>query len=150
MIEKDPRRRPAVHIRRLLPATPQEVFDAWTNPDDMREWMCPGSTSLVSVQLEVRIGGRFRIVMHDETGDIVHTGEYREIQPPERLVFTWRSQGTHNTDTLVTVELHPQGEETELVLTHELLPDTVAAGNHEHGWRSVVEKLARHLGRATK
>lgn len=149
MTEQDHSQRPMVRIRRLLAATPQEVFDAWTNPDAMREWMCPGTISLVSVQLEVRIGGRFCIVMHDGTGDIVHTGEYREIQPPARLVFTWRSQGTQNTDTLVTVELHPHGEETELVLTHELLPDTVALGTHEHGWRSIVEKLTRHLGKAT-
>lgn len=147
MTEKEPRQRPVVRIHRLMPATPREVFDAWTNPDCMQEWMCPGSTSLASVQLDVRIGGSFRIVMRDETGDVVHTGEYREIRPPERLVFTWRSPNTYNKDTLVTVELHPKGKKTELVLTHELLPDAVVAGTHEHGWRSIVEKLAIHLSR---
>jgi len=148
MTEKDLNQRQVLRLRRLLPATPQEVFDAWTDADDMREWMCPDTTSLVSVQLEVRIGGRFRIVMRDDTSDIVHTGEYREIRPPERLVFTWCSRGTQNTNTLVTVELHPHGKETELVLTHELLPDAEAARSHGDGWRSIVEKLARHLGRA--
>ncbi|MGH7965219.1 MAG: SRPBCC family protein, partial [Candidatus Binatia bacterium] len=57
---------PVVRIRRRLPATPQEVFDAWTDPESMKDWMCPGTTTLAAVELDVRIGGKFRIVMRDE------------------------------------------------------------------------------------
>ncbi len=139
--------RPILCVRRLLPATPQEVFEAWTDPASMYEWMCPESIILAEVQLDVQLGGRFRIVMHSEKGDLVHSGEYREIRPPSKLVFTWRSLGTHEKETLVSVELYPRGDETELVLTHEWLPDEVALENHTQGWRSIMERLHAHLSR---
>ena len=107
--------------------------------------MCPGTTTLAAVELDVRVGGKFRIVMRDEDGDHTHMGEYREIRPPERLVFTWHSTATRGETTLVTVEFHPKGEETELVLTHERLPDEEAAAQHTRGWQSIAEKLADHL-----
>lgn len=134
-----------VRIHRLLPATPQEVFAAWTDPQSMKEWMCPGTTTVAAVELDVRVGGTFRIVMRDENRDLTHTGEYREIRPLERLVFTWRSNATHDNATLVTIEFHPRGEETELVLTHTRLPDEQAVESHTKGWQSIVEKLADHL-----
>ena len=134
-----------IHLQRLLPASPQEVFDAWLDPESLRQWFCPGTVSLASVDLDVRVGGHFRIVMRDDNKDLVHTGTYREIAPPRRLVFTWRSSGTYDQETLVTVELHARGEMTELELTHTLFPDRTTASNHEHGWQSIVEKFACHL-----
>jgi uncharacterized protein YndB with AHSA1/START domain len=134
-----------IHLQRLLPASPQEVFAAWTDPESLRQWFCPGTVSLTSLELDVRVGGHFRIVMQDETKDLVHTGTYREIDPPRRLVFTWRSSGTYDQETLVTVELHARGAMTELELTHTLFPDGTTASNHERGWQSIVEKLAHHL-----
>ncbi len=148
---------PLVRICRLLPATPQEVFAAWTEAESLREWMCPGSTTVATAELDVRIGGCFRIVMRGEEGDFVHTGEYREINPPERLVFTWNStliRGevslSRHGATLVTVEFHPQGEETELVLTHEWLSDDYYAAGYSQGWQSIAVKLEAYLQSRTK
>jgi uncharacterized protein YndB with AHSA1/START domain len=134
-----------IRLQRLLPASPQEVFNAWIDPESLRQWFCPETQSLTSVELDVQVGGHFRIVMRDETKDFVHTGTYREIDPPQRLVFTWRSSGTYDQETLVTVELHAQGKMTALELTHALLPDGDAVEKHERGWQSILEKLARHL-----
>ena len=141
----EPTPKPMIRLQRLLPASPQEVFDAWTDPKSLQQWFCPGTVSLASVDLDVRVGGHFRIVMRDETKDLLHTGTYREIDPPQRLVFTWRSSGTYDQETLVTVELHPRGTKTELVLTHERLPDASSAGKHEEGWQDVVRKLTVYL-----
>jgi uncharacterized protein YndB with AHSA1/START domain len=140
--------KPMIRLQRLLPASPQEVFDAWTDPESLQQWFCPGTVSLTSVELDVRVGGQFRIVMRDAAKDLLHTGTYREINPPQRLVFTWRSSGTYDQETLVTVELHPRGNNTELVLTHEQLPDASSAGKHEEGWQGVVRKLAVYLSAA--
>ena len=141
----EPTPKPVIRLQRLLPASPQEVFDAWTDPESLQQWFCPETVSLAKVELDVRVGGHFRIVMRDETKDLAHTGEYREIVPPQRLVFTWRSSGTYDQETLVTVEFHGRGKMTEIELTHELLPDVDAAGSHTRGWQSIMEKLARHL-----
>jgi uncharacterized protein YndB with AHSA1/START domain len=131
-----------IRLHRLLPASPQEVFDAWTDPESLQQWLCPGTVSVTHVELDVRVGGHFRIVMREATKDLVHTGEYREIAPPQRLVFTWRSSGTYDQETLVTIELHSRGNKTELVLTHERFPDASSAGKHKDGWQDIVRKLA--------
>ena len=141
----EPTLKPMIRLQRLLPASPQEVFDAWIDPESLRQWFCPGTVSLASVELDVRVGGHFCIVMRDETKDLAHTGEYREITSPRRLVFTWRSSATYNQETLVTIELHPKGNETELVLTHERLLDASSAEKHEGGWQDAVRKLAVYL-----
>jgi len=146
MTEKHSAIPPIIRLSRLLPATPQEVFDAWLDPESVKSWMCPGAQTAPIVELDARVGGSFRVVMRDERGDFSHTGEYREIRPPERLVFTWRSNATRNEETLVTVEFSPRGDETELVLTHERLPDEPAVVGHTQGWQSIMEKFARYLG----
>ncbi len=83
--------------------------------------------------------------MRGAQGDVEHTGQYREIRRPERLVFTWISSHTAGRETLVTIELRAQGRNTELTLTHEGLPDDEAQRRHQAGWTSIVEKLAALL-----
>ena len=136
-----------IRISRLLPATPEEVFAAWTDPVSLKEWMCPGTQTVASVSLDLRVGGTFEIVMRRENSDFVHVGEYREIRPPERLVFTWQSAATLQRETLVTVELFPRGKQTELVLQHELLPDEQSASQHQDGWQGIIEKFGIYLGK---
>jgi uncharacterized protein YndB with AHSA1/START domain len=137
---------PVIRITKLLPATPEEVFAAWTDPASLKEWMCPGPVTSATASLDLRVGGRFQIVMHRENSDASHVGEYREISPPNRLVFTWQSDGTLQQETLVTIELLPRGKQTELVLVHELLPNEHSAAQHTIGWQNIVEKLAGVLG----
>ena len=108
--------------------------------------MCPGTVTSATATLDLQVGGRFQIVMHRENSDAIHVGEYREISPPKRLVFTWQSDGTLQQETLVTVELFPRGKQTELVLVHELLPTEHSAGQHTIGWQDIVEKLGAVLG----
>lgn len=141
---------PVLRIVRRLPASPEEVFDAWIDVDSLREWMCPGTSHVSAAEVDPRVGGRFRIVMRNEAGDTAHSGEYRELRRPERLAFTWISEHTLDRETLVTVELRAVGEETELTLTHERLPDDDARRKHERGWTGIVEKLAARLGERTE
>ncbi len=130
-----------LRIVRRLPATPAEVFAAWTDADSLKAWMCPGLTHVSTAELDVRIGGHFRIVMRQGEKETVHTGTYHEIHPPERLVFTWSSTLTRGETTRVTVELRPEGDATELVLIHENLPDAEVAVQYDRGWHSIVAKL---------
>ena len=133
-------------VRKLLPATRDEVFAAWTDAESLRQWMCAGDATEARATLDVRVGGTFRIDMIAGSAVYEHTGEYLEVDPPRRLVFTWVSRGTNHRRTVVTVELHEDGDETELVLTHEGLPSAEAARQHRAGWSSIVEKLAAELG----
>ena len=135
-------------IRKLIAATREEVFQAWTDPESMRHWM-RGREDMQEAEahLDVRPGGTFRITMKGKERNYEHTGQYRVVEPPSRLVFTWISKATDEQETIVTVELKPHGTECELTLTHEKLPGKEAASNHENGWTRIVELLARYLAK---
>jgi uncharacterized protein YndB with AHSA1/START domain len=134
-----------VVLERILSAPPPEVFRAWTDPARLRVFMCPGEVSSTDVEADVRVGGRFRLVMHRGGDALVHTGEYRIVDAPTRLAFTWYSPATGPGGSLVTITLAPHAKGTRLVLTHEQLPGDESAKAHTRGWTDILEKLARHL-----
>ena len=128
-----------VEIHRRLPASIGEVFRWWTEPELLGEWMTPVGT--VEADVDLRVGGRLRVVMKGDGRVIEHTGEYLEIDPPRRLVFTWVSEYTGSVPSVVTVELQAAGDaETDLRLTHSRLPDS-AARFHRGGWDVMLDRL---------
>jgi uncharacterized protein YndB with AHSA1/START domain len=134
---------PRAHVKRIVAAPAADVFAAWTDPTAMAQWMTPSGTAIAEVDL--RVGGRFRLVMADEHVRIEHTGEYQVIQPPELLVFTWCSEFTGMQDTRVTVRLTKRGShETEIEVTHELATDGEAS-SHGAGWGQLLGRLQAHL-----
>jgi uncharacterized protein YndB with AHSA1/START domain len=135
-----------VEIRRRLPAPVSEVFRWWTEADRLEEWMSPAGS--VEAQVDLRVGGAFRITMKSEGTVIDHAGEYLEIDPPRRLVFSWSSAYTGPRPSLVTVELEPDGEDATLLrLVHTQLPDAVA-DSHRGGWGKMLDRLFRQMLRA--
>jgi uncharacterized protein YndB with AHSA1/START domain len=138
-----------VTVRKFLPASREEVFDAWLDAEGMRQWMCPGPVTSAEVTLDPRVGGQFRIVMTAPRAEFINTGEFLLLDRPAILKFTWISSRMANEETLVTVELFPRGQECELVLTHERVPPKHSARELEYGWGTIIEKLQR-IVRATQ
>ncbi|WGS53331.1 SRPBCC domain-containing protein [Paraburkholderia sp. D15] len=141
-----------VQVKRVLPASREEVFDAWLDPEGMREWMLPGTVKRCDVMLEPRVGGRFHIFMASARVEYVHSGEYRVLERPSKLVFTWVSSRMAQQETLVTVELFERGqgdgggEQCEIVLTHERVPLDHSGKGLGVGWKQMLDKLAQRLG----
>jgi uncharacterized protein YndB with AHSA1/START domain len=133
---------PGLIVKRLLPASPEEAFAAWTDPVALSRWMSPFGSAIASVNLQV--GASFRIVMVGPDREIEHTGEYLEIDPPHRLVFTWRSPYTGPIPSQVTVELRPHAGGTELTLIHTQLPDG-EVDSHRGGWGGILDHLDAYL-----
>jgi uncharacterized protein YndB with AHSA1/START domain len=139
---------PATHklvVRRKLPAPREAVYAAWTDPQSIREWMCPGEVVSAEAKLDVRVGGSYRILMKGGKEDYDHIGTYQIVDPPSKLAFTWISQGTDNQPTLVTLEFLDHGKESELVLTHERFASEDMMKRHQGGWTQIVEKLTVHF-----
>jgi uncharacterized protein YndB with AHSA1/START domain len=132
-------------VRSVLEATCAEVFAAWTDPASMRHWMCQGKVVRSDVEVDLRVGGKFRVFMRGPDGDCDHTGEYLVIDPPHKLVFTWISVNTLDQATRVTVDLAPKGDGCELRLTHEDFPQADLVERHAGGWSSIVDRLGDHL-----
>jgi uncharacterized protein YndB with AHSA1/START domain len=137
---------PTLTVRRTIAASAEELFDAWLDPESLAVWMRPGNTQRSTVRVDPRVGGEFEIVMHTPGGPVPHTGTYQEISRPLRLVFTWNSEHAHHVDSLVTVEFRPARGMTEIVLTHERLPDAEAVAKHTGGWRSILERIEQTFG----
>lgn len=141
--ESDPTR-PVARIVRQLEAPPEQVFDAWLDADGLKQWMCPRGGTVTLAEIDPRHGGRFRIVMNVDGEEHDHTGDYRELRRPERLVFSWTSDSTRG-ESLVTVDLQRDDGQTELILTHELLPDDETTAKHVVGWREILDRLEANL-----
>lgn len=99
----------------------------------------------VEAEVDLRVGGVLRIVMRHEGTVIEHVGEYVEIDPPRRLVFTWASPFTGTEPSLVTLELEPEGvNTTELHLVHSRLPESIVT-THGEGWGAMLDRLSGRL-----
>ena len=137
---------PAITVKRRIAAPAQQLFDAWLNPASLAEWMRPCSSGAMksTIKVDAREGGAFEIVMHVASGPVRHTGVYQTIDAPRRLVFTWNSIHAGNNDSLVTVDFLPDGGATEVVITHERLPEAALAG-HTGGWTEILGQLVLML-----
>lgn len=133
-----------LEIRRTIAATPEKVYQAWTHPATVAKWFGPSTDYTVTVrELDVRIGGRYRIEMLHKGGNRhVAAGHYRELVPGVRLVFTWRwEENTTMPDTLVTIDLVRKSGGTELVLSHQLFENQEQRDQHEQGWTECLDRL---------
>jgi len=138
---------PKVVVRREIAAPAQELFDAWLDPASLAIWMRPGDTLRSAIKVDPRVGGNFEIVMYTPGGAVPHTGTYKEIDRPRRLVFTWNSPYALNNDSLVTVEFRPSRGATEIVLTHEKLPSAEMVVAHTKGWSDILVLIEESFGK---
>jgi uncharacterized protein YndB with AHSA1/START domain len=132
----------AVVVRRTIAASPEELFDAWLDAEALGIWMRPTGIRNTHAKVDARVGGSFEIIMQGDATAYPHHGIYKVIDRPRRLVFTWRSPATEGLSTLVTVDFLPLDRRTEIVVTHQQLPDG-AHESHTSGWTSAIERLAR-------
>lgn len=133
----------SLQVERVIPAAAEAAFDAWLDADALKKWMTPGpGMSVPHASTDPRVGGRFLIVMKNDQREIPHEGEYRVIDRPRKLVFTWVSEPAGN--SLVTVDFQQvAGGRTKVVLTHERLQSEQSRDGHRQGWSRILEALER-------
>ena len=137
--------RPSLALVRKLDAAPAKVWRALTEPEMLKRWMAPDDAFKVPVaETQVRVGGRYHIVMISPDGEEHDvSGVYREIVPNKKLVYTWAWKTTPERESVVTIELRAAGSGTELTLTHRQFADEDARNRHEHGWKGCLARLER-------
>ena len=146
-------------VRRTFQAPPEEVFRAFVSLEAIKEWWAPKGHVTLEVQVDVRVGGQFRLVTRSETGSrvVYEHGSFMEISPPNKLVFThvferrstgvpFAEVGLADYQTLVTVEFHARAGATEVVLVQEAIPTAAAEDVVRVGWQGTLDKLAEYLG----
>jgi uncharacterized protein YndB with AHSA1/START domain len=125
-----------------LDASPQAVFDAWTEQSQWEQWIGSASMRCNVPLLEPRIGGHFKLVMHPANGPETRLdGEYRTFDGPKSLGFSWWVEGSDVRTTLITVDLKPAADGTELTLRHEGLSSIASRDSHGKSWEESFDKL---------
>jgi uncharacterized protein YndB with AHSA1/START domain len=140
--------KPSLTLTRRYAAAPEKVWRAWTDPEAIKRWWGPGGNDPVSLaELDVRVGGRFRIIFGGPQGaDHEVTGVYKEVVPNRKLAFTWTwPRTTPERVSLVTLHFRPEGGGTELDFLHSQLFDETVRDNHRRGWSESLAKLAQFL-----
>jgi uncharacterized protein YndB with AHSA1/START domain len=142
-----------VRLVRTIARPREEVFRAWTDPELLKRWFGPGEFTIPTADLDVRPGGEYLIVMQPPEGDGMKlTGTFREIEPPERLVFTWswKLVWAGATDSVVTVEFREVDGGTEVTVIHGDFDSTDEGAPYQMGWEGGLDKLQRlYPGAAT-
>ena len=133
-------------VTKVVAAGQRELFEAWLSPTSLAAFIRPGpGVTVPKAEVDARVGGDFLIVMRVGDTDIDHRGEYLEITPHERLVFTWLSGMTVPGST-VTIDFKPLPKgRTEMVLHHVGFPSEASRGNHEAGWTVILDTLAEQV-----
>ena len=134
----------SVTLTRRIAAPPARVYAAWTEPAHLMRWFGSDGGPTLLAETDLRVGGRFHLRFRKLDDGIERdvSGVYRTLEPPRRLSFSWIWSGQPAHESLVTIELRPEGEATHLTLTHAQLPDDAATrASHHDGWTGALNKL---------
>ena len=137
-----------VRVQRVMPATPDLVFDEWLDPESLQEWMCPRPVRVLDVTVEPHVGGVVRIDVDDSGTRVLISGQFLTIDRPSLLRFTWANSNWPDptSESVVNVSFEPVGDdETLMSIEHSLLPPEEFE-SFDSGWTLTVEQLASVLG----
>jgi uncharacterized protein YndB with AHSA1/START domain len=137
-----------LEMRRTLPAAPSLTFDAFTDPNQLRRWWGPEGFTILSVELDARIGEGYRIDMQPPEGDAFYlTGEFCEVDRPTRLAYTfrWEDPDPDDVETLVGLSFQDLGESTEVIFTQGVFKTEARRALHRDGWTDTFNKLEELL-----
>jgi uncharacterized protein YndB with AHSA1/START domain len=128
----------------VLPAPRADVYRAMTDPEALAKWWGPKGFAIPSVDFNPQVGGSYRIAMQPPDGELFHlSGEFREVDPPARLAYTfrWDPPAPDDRETVATLSLEDRGEETEVVFTQGEFATEERRALHEGGWTDSFDRL---------
>jgi uncharacterized protein YndB with AHSA1/START domain len=131
-------------VRKTIRGKAERLFTAWTTAEQLKQWWGPQGLKCIDAEVDLRRGGRYRIGNQFPDGKVLWiSGEFEVIEPPRKLVYTWRIEpGTTGVER-VTVQFEEHGENTEVIVTHERIASEELRERHQQGWVGCLEGLAR-------
>jgi len=139
-----------LEMKRVLPAAPSVVFAAFSDPDKVAKWWGPEDLTVPSLEFDPRVGASYRLEMQPPGGDPFYlTGEFREVDPPVRLAFTfvYEDPDPDDVDTLVELSFRDLGESTEVVFTQGPFGTAARRALHRDGWTDSFDKLEQFISK---
>jgi uncharacterized protein YndB with AHSA1/START domain len=137
-----------LHMERELPARREEVYRALVDPQELARWWGPEGYMVRNIEFEPRVGGDYWIEMQPPEGDPFHLrGEFREVDPPSGLAFTfnWDPPDPDDRETLAELSLEDRGDQTAVSFTQGEFTTEARRALHDGGWSDSFDKLERLL-----
>ena len=137
-----------LELRRSLPGPPSLVFELFTDPSRLARWWGPRGFTTPSLDYEPREGASYRIEMQPPEGDAFYlAGEFREVDPPTRLAYTfgWEDPDPDDVETVAALSFRDQGESTEVALSQGPFKTEARRELHRGGWTDSFDKLEELL-----
>ena len=135
-----------LEVGRVINAPIERVWQAWTDPAEMKKWYAPEVLITPEAEVDLKVGGAYRIVMEGEDGRHVAVGTFTAVEAPRKLKFSWKWEGSPEGETNVTITLEEiEGGKTNVTLTHEGFADEESKDMHEQGWESTFNKLEKYV-----
>ena len=134
----------ALHLERVLPAPRERVFRMHAEPDFLAQWWGPKGFTAPSIEVDLSVGGSYRIAMQPPEGDrFFLAGEFREVDPGSRLVYTfrWEPPDPDDRETIVVVSLRDHGDSTALTIDQQPFATDARRALHEQGWNESLDRL---------
>jgi uncharacterized protein YndB with AHSA1/START domain len=138
-----------LQMKRVLPAPRNDVYRALTDPEELLKWWGPQGFTVPSVEFDPRVGAGYRIAMQPPDADLFHlTGEFREVDPPARVAFSfrWEPPDPDDRETVVELSLEERGSKTEVQLVQGEFATEERRAIHDGGWTDSFDRLAELLG----
>ncbi|MDX6607157.1 MAG: hypothetical protein QOD14_1697 [Solirubrobacterales bacterium] len=136
-----------VRIERTFDAPAEHVFDAWTSPEVIERWFRPGPDwKKPSAEVDLRVGGTIRVVMRAPSGAAVEaSGEYTEIDRPNRLAFTWTFEDDPSNQQLIELEFTERDGATYVLFVNSNISQEERRDQQYEGWLACIDNLERAL-----
>jgi uncharacterized protein YndB with AHSA1/START domain len=137
-----------LEVERILPAGWETVYEAFTDPAELAKWWGPEGFTIPTLEFDPEAGGHYRIVMQPPDGEPFQlTGEFRDVEPPRRLAFTfaWEPADPDDVETLVALEFRDLSGATEISLAQGRFKTEARRELHRDGWGESFDKLERLL-----
>ena len=137
-----------LHLEHIFDAPRSLVFEACTEPELLGKWWGPEGFTSPGIDSDLRVGGRYRIAMQPPEGELFYlAGEFHEVDPPNRLAysFRWEDPDPDDRETVVTISLRAAGESTELVLDQGPFATQARYDLHHAGWTNGLVRLEKAL-----
>jgi uncharacterized protein YndB with AHSA1/START domain len=137
-----------LELRRILAAAPSAVFAAFSDASELADWWGPEGFTTPSLEFQPRTGDSYRIEMQPPDGDPFYlAGEFREVDPPNRLAYTfaWEDPDPDDLENLVALSFRELGDSTEVALSQGPFKTEARRALHRDGWTESFDKLEKLL-----
>ncbi|MBE7169972.1 MAG: SRPBCC domain-containing protein [Williamsia sp.] len=141
-----------LEVEKSYPVGVDELYDGWVNPEKLKQWWKPAGNQLREVEIDLKEGGQFRYVFETKDGeeDLKITGDYKEVTPKKKLVYSWNwelphTQAVPNNEFQLTVEFLAEQDSSKLKVTQENFKDQESIHPHQEGWNKALDDLGNFL-----